>query len=424
MVELPERIKRLAVTVGAAHSGELLSESGYVFTYAADDPEQPTVSLLMPASISSYRDGEVFPSMDMNLPEGFLLGRVLELHPKRQMTKMHLLSMVGTNGIGRVGFSLPGSAASTQVPISKERILSSAADADFFQELVAAYLSTGIGISGVQPKIMVPTRSTMPIPDLIVKAAGPDYPGIAANEFLCLSAARQAQISVPEFDLSNDGSILVLDRFDVSDSGWRSGFEDIAALMGLRVHGKLSNRKYHGSYEDVASVIQLFSSNRAADLASFYGQLVLSVLVRNGDAHLKNFGMLYTSASDVRLSPLFDVVTTTMYPYERPGGIESVDRTMALKWRKGKHFASRSYPTTQELLDFGAEVCSLSNPHAVVQRVGAAMSDTLAAARSDERIASKVRERVAQEWASGMSQVQEAAQIAGSGRRVARHLAR
>ena len=41
------------------------------------------------------------------------------------------------------------------------------------------------------------------------------YPGLAANEFLCLSAARRAQIEVPGFDLSHDGQVLVLDRFDV-----------------------------------------------------------------------------------------------------------------------------------------------------------------------------------------------------------------
>jgi serine/threonine-protein kinase HipA len=32
----------------------------------------------------------------------------------------------------------------------------------------------------------------------------------------------------------------------------------------------------------------------AADLARFFEQLALSVMLRNGDAHLKNFGVLYT----------------------------------------------------------------------------------------------------------------------------------
>ena len=66
----------------------------------------------------------------------------------------------------------------------------------------------------MQPKIMVPDRPTVPIPSLIVKAASPAYPGLAANEYLCLTAAREAGIETPEFALSDDGQMLVLDRFD------------------------------------------------------------------------------------------------------------------------------------------------------------------------------------------------------------------
>ena len=46
----------------------------------------------------------------------------------------------------------------------------------------------------------------------------------------------------------------------------------------------------------------------------FFAMLVLSVMLRNGDAHLKNFGVLYESAHGaVRLAPVYDVVTTTAY---------------------------------------------------------------------------------------------------------------
>lgn len=68
---------------------------------------------------------------------------------------------------------------------------------------------------------------------LIVKAASAAYPGLAANEHLCLSAARRAGIRVPEFTLSDDGQMLILDRFDMvmtADGALeRLGFEDIAA---------------------------------------------------------------------------------------------------------------------------------------------------------------------------------------------------
>ena len=48
-----------------------------------------------------------------------------------------------------------------------------------------------------------------------MKAASPAYPGLAANEFLCLTAAREAGIDTPAFALSDDGQMLVLDRFDL-----------------------------------------------------------------------------------------------------------------------------------------------------------------------------------------------------------------
>lgn len=403
MNELPERIKRLRVTMAGAASGELLRESRYVFKYDRDDEAQPAVSLLMPPATSVYEDGDLFPSMDMNLPEGFLFQQIVELFPKQPLTKMHLLALMGGNAIGRVGFELlERDRSAAPAPVTREALLHTPVNEQTFSELVRAYLSTGVGISGVQPKIMVPSRASLPIPDLIVKTSGPAYPGLAANEWLCLNAARAAGIAVPRFELSDDGQLLVLDRFDIGVSGERCGFEDIAALMTLRVHDRLSSRKYQGSYESVAQVISLMSSSPASDLAAFFEQLAFSVMVRNGDAHLKNFGMLYAHESDVRLSPMFDVVTTAIYRFERPGGFETEDRTLALKWRRGKHYTSRAYPDTAELVDFGRAVCGVSQPHEVIQRIAQAMSSTLQAAKTDGRVGAMLLEPMAAQWATGM----------------------
>ncbi len=220
---------------------------------------------------------------------------------------------------------------------------------------------------------------------------------------------------VPEFELSHDGTILVLERFDVMADGTRIGFEDIAALMGKRVHDRLSDRKYQSSYARVAEAIRLVSSSPARDLAAFFEQLALSVMVRNGDAHLKNFGMLYTSPADVRLSPLFDVVTTAIYKFARPGGIEVHDRTLALKWRPGGAYAAKAYPTTGELLDFGREDCGIRQPHEVVERLAAAMGQTLSAARGDDRIPREVLGLMQAQWDIGMAYATETSAMRHAG---------
>ncbi len=48
--KLPEKIRQLDVNIGGERRGELLKQSQLLFKYAADDPEQLAVGLLMPPS--------------------------------------------------------------------------------------------------------------------------------------------------------------------------------------------------------------------------------------------------------------------------------------------------------------------------------------------------------------------------------------
>ena len=405
---LPEKIRALNVSIGdSADAGQLLKGSVYEFRYLSPDPRQPAVALLMPPDERlTWQEGDLFAPMDQNLPEGDLFMRIRQLFPKQPMTPMHLLALVGRNGIGRLGYSLADQAPPAPArALSKEELLKTRYTPEVFTELVAAYLSTGAGICGMQPKIMVPDRPTIPIPSLIVKAASPAYPGLAANEYLCLSAARRAGIDVPSFALSDDGQMLVLDRFDLVAHGdgsvERLGFEDIAALAGLRVRDVLADRKYQGSYQRIAELLrqlQLHSDN----LLRFFQQVAFSIMVRNGDAHLKNFGVLYRSRSEMWLAPMFDVVTTAIYRYAQyPGGPELEDRTLALKLFAGRH-RSRAYPTTEELLDFGRRICGVSQPAQVIDTIAQAMRQTLDEAKGDARVPAELWAQMHDAWEQGM----------------------
>lgn len=407
---LPERLRLLNVDLAGKPCGRLTHGSTYVFQYGRDDPQQPSLSLLMPANALKYEDGALFPAMDMNLPEGFLFQQIREMFPKQSLTPMHLLALMGDNGIGRIGYALPERAR--PVPsslVSKQDLLHATNGKNVFQDLMRAYLSTGAGISGIQPKIMVPDRATIPVPTLIVKVSAPRYAGLAANEFMCLNAARHAGIDVSSFDLSADGELLVLERFDVGADGTRLGFEDIASLMGLRVRDALSSRKYHGSYEAIAQVLRMIGLG-GADLARFYEQVVLCAMVRNGDGHLKNFGVLYTTDRDARLAPMFDVVTTSIYRYRRfEGGPELEDRTMALKLHKGR--GSRTYPTTEELLAFGRLTCGVQQPQQVLERIAEGMRKSLAQAGTDARIPGGLVSRMKEAWDGGLLYASAAAAL-------------
>lgn len=401
---MDERIRLLQVDVAGQPSGQLLQQSGFEYRYLQADPAQPVVGLLMPPTRLTWQDGALFPVMDQNLPEGDLFNRLRQQFPKQAMTAMRLLALIGDNGIGRLGYRVPGSPTPVQArPIARQTLLRMPFTAQLFDELVNAYLATGIGVAGMQPKIMVPDRATIPIPNLIVKTAGAGYPGLTANEYLCMTAAARAGIDVAKVELSDDGQLLLVERFDLDANGERLGFEDVASLMGLRVRDTLSERKYHGSYQRVAELLGMITATRH-DLQRFYEQLAFSIVVGNGDAHLKNFGVLYRGAADgIRLAPMFDVVTTRIYRYQRsPGGPELEDNTLALRLWSGKAQRSKSYPLPEELCRFGRDVCGVRDPQAVLTRIAEAMIDTLHAAGRDPRIPAGLLAQLRSVWENGM----------------------
>jgi serine/threonine-protein kinase HipA len=95
----------------------------------------------------------------------------------------------------------------------------------------------------------------------------------------------------------------------------------------------------------------------AHSLAELFRSVTLSVLLRNGDAHLKNFGVLYTHprSQDCRLSPLYDVVNTTVYiPRD----------TLALKLN-----GSKAWPGREELIQLGKAHCWLDHPEQVIDQL-------------------------------------------------------
>jgi serine/threonine-protein kinase HipA len=414
-LEMPERIKALEIDIGARPAGLLARESQYVFTYKPDESgayRGRWLSLLMnPDQAAVYQSNGMFPVLDMNLPEGYLYEQIRARFPKQNITEMHLLLAVGTNSIGRNSARLPGAPARVSGPTTdRATLLNSTNSQALFPELVDAYLASGAGVSGVQPKIMLPDRASISVPTLIVKS-GPDYyPGLSANEFIALSAAKRAGIDVSGFGLSADGGLLVLDRFDIGADGSRLGFEDIPSLLGLQVRNKLDERKYHGSYELIADLLRNQLGLPQPELEKFFQQVAFSILVRNGDAHLKNFGVLYSSETDIRLAPMFDVLTTSIYKYTRFGtGEEIEDRTMALKLRKGDK--TKTYPLAKELLDFGRRACGVERPQGFILKAADAMAATLTSARHDERVPKDVVPKIEEAWEHGFALAREVASL-------------
>lgn len=317
-------MQKLTVRTPQGLSGALSNEDGqYLFTYADSVRSEASISLSMPVRSKQYAQKDIHPIFQMNMPEGFMLEELRNRLAKTvKIDSMLLLSIASSHDpIGRVQVD-PLAIGASNAYLEKKESLSEILEWDgkenLFDELVNKYILRA-GISGVQPKVLVPCdmqstepRATARTEDLIVKSGRQEYPGLAANEFLCMTIAKEAGMPVPEFYLSENKELFVMKRFDRGPDAEAIGFEDFAAIAGLA-----SSKKYERSYGFIAKNIELFVSpqNIRSSLSQLFDIVALSCLLGNGDAHLKNFGVLYTDPSkeDCRLAPAYDIVNTTSY---------------------------------------------------------------------------------------------------------------
>ena len=310
-------VSSLAVWAASRRSGLLARQPSlnYVFAYDSGVDNDAQESLTMPVRLESWVSRELHPIFQMNLPEGALLEAI-----RRAIAKvigeddLSILRVTGGNQVGRNRFALLGddSPQISETPESLEELLAYPDTTELFHELVARYALRS-GVSGVQPKVLLDAsyRGTLTSTGYIVKSWGSDYPCLAANEYFCMTAVKRAGLPTPEFFLSDNGGLFIMRRFDITPDGAGIGFEDMCSLQALG-----TAQKYSSSYERIAKSISNFvSGNRLmAAREQFFSTLVLSVMLRNGDAHLKNFGVLYDAPQEiVEFAPVYDVVNTTAY---------------------------------------------------------------------------------------------------------------
>ncbi|QWV97291.1 type II toxin-antitoxin system HipA family toxin [Geomonas nitrogeniifigens] len=299
-----------------ARTGASVAGAAHTFAYHTTElAGEAQVSLTMPIRLESWNSQELHPIFQMNLPEGALLDAIKRAVSKiTEADSLSILRVTGGNQVGRNRFSLPGDRfpGIQETSESLEELLTYPDTVELFHDLLNRY-SLRSGVSGVQPKVLLlaEERGTATVGQFIVKSWGIEFPQLAANEFFCMTAARRAGLPVPEFHLAENGGLFIMKRFDVGDAGNALGFEDMCVLQALG-----TDRKYQSTYERIARSISDFVSPEWKQHAreQFFATLALSIMVRNGDAHLKNFGVLYEApGAPVRFAPTYDIVTTTAY---------------------------------------------------------------------------------------------------------------
>jgi serine/threonine-protein kinase HipA len=271
------------------------------------------------------------------LPEGGLrelVARRAGVHPDREA---HLIAVLGDDLPGAVivrPASLPLAGAS-EAPDSGAAAIEAADHEEPLRfSLAGAQLKFSVlyGGLGRGPTVPVDGRGG----NWIAKLPSESYEHLPENEFAMINWAGRVGIRVPEVELVRaseikglpveiDGErrVFLSRRFDRPNAGTRIHQEDFVQVRNLRRDDRYGGLGHTG----LARIVRTLAGDE--DFDEVIRRTVFNILIGNGDAHLKNWSLVYPDGIAARLSPAYDLVAVITY-------IPSAD--LALKIEREKRF--------------------------------------------------------------------------------------
>lgn len=277
--------------------------------------------------------------------EGFF-GGILPEEQKRELIARNLgisarndyamLEQIGGECAGAVTFVPAG----VPLPDSdyRYRQLSEEALARILRDLPSRPLMAGkedvrFSLAGAQDKIVVHVsgdKISVPLGGApsshILKPAIERFEGVVFNEAVCMTLASAVGLPTAKVEFRQVDGIdyLLVERYDrrlriVPKGSFyeRLHQEDFCQALGIP-----SEMKYQStggpSLKRCFSLLRDVSSVPVIDLRYLLDAAIFNALIGNHDAHGKNFSFTYGEGAlvgkDIRLAPLYDLVSTVYYP--------------------------------------------------------------------------------------------------------------
>jgi serine/threonine-protein kinase HipA len=195
-------------------------------------------------------------------------------------------------------------------------------------------------LSGVQikapmyldPEGVLSPSTGKPFTHILKPAGTSGYDAMPLVEWMALTLGEAAGFAVPARALiampDNMPPALIVERFDIRESledRRMLALEDLCSVLDLP-----TDAKYDGTMERVARAVRPLSTAPEDDLLIILRRALFAWLIADGDMHLKNMALLKIAApgerqfQSVRMAPLYDALTTRVFP-----GLK--DDRMALK---------------------------------------------------------------------------------------------
>ncbi|MEJ2419229.1 MAG: type II toxin-antitoxin system HipA family toxin [Exilibacterium sp.] len=296
-----------------------------------EDAGRPTFSLITHPSFPRSeqllaelwaRQQRLHPSLSNLLPEGSLrelIAQGLKVHVDNEF---HIFSYLGGD--------LPG--ALLAEPMEPEDVPESVLTTHGKAKAVKFNKGTQenkFSLAGVQMKFSMKEKDGRynlskgdELGDWIIKTPSTKHKHVPVNEYTAMKLAALIGVDIPEIklveldkldnlpqiNLPDEKLAFAIKRFD-RENDTRIHMEDFAQVLVKYPHEKYDS----ANYENIGRILYEFSGDGLADAQQFVRRLLANILLANGDAHLKNWSLLYADQITPRLSPAYDIVTTRVY---------------------------------------------------------------------------------------------------------------
>ncbi len=296
-----------------------------------ENPYRPTFSLITHPSFPNAekllstpwsKKQKLHPTLSNLLPEGALRELIAQGLKTHIDNEFQIFSYLGQD--------LPGALIAT--PLEPENVPDSILR--LYGKSKAIPFETSdqknkFSLAGVQMKFSMKEKEgrytlaqSGDLGDWIIKTPSTLHKHVPLNEYTAMTLASLVGIDIPKIKLIPLNKLDNLPQINLPDEKMAFAIKRFDRHLNTRIHMedfaqvlvKYPHEKYDtANYEQIGKVLYDFSGNGLADTQQFARRLLVNILLANGDAHLKNWSLLYKDQVTPTLSPAYDIVTTRVY---------------------------------------------------------------------------------------------------------------
>lgn len=315
------------------------ADRGVVFFYDENyvNNNGMPLSLSLPLQKEEFSQKKCMPYFSGLLPEGSIRNRISEYLHISEASTIKFLQALGGECSGTVSFynseeenNFPKDnwklSEENYIPLTKENLCT------FIKESKNKPMLLGskdlrLSLAGAQEKISLAyfnniwhlPKNGAPSTHILKPTRSDELSTIAHNEFFCMKLANKLKLPVPQTEILelDDLSVFVCQRYDRKHDFEKGTIQRIHQEDFCQALGIMNDIKYQAdggpSLKDCFNLIQEKFSDKLEQINIFLKSILFNYLIGNCDSHGKNFSLVFED-SKIKLSPLYDLVSTTVYP--------------------------------------------------------------------------------------------------------------